>query len=258
MRRSSACFIAVFRQPRAIKEDRRGVDFASLRPVKYAARVVTLLAALITAELGVTRAEAGTIVWHWAGPVTDYTFSLSCPPGSDCGPRLESVVPLGTTVDLFLSFDPLLPPPNPLRPCYRGTASASFQVLGRTYTGTGHVWDEAHGFGSGLCVPGHDVIEVVVPFWGSVGGPALPEGWIPYFPYNPLPGFGWGGDLTAVQPARIGAQFPDFARPLESRPQRFHADLQAVTNVQAVPEPSTWLLLGTGLSAAWWRRRRHQ
>lgn len=205
--------------------------------------------------LGVSRAEAGIITWHWAGEVTGYT--LRCAPGTDCGPRLESVVPLGTPIDVFVSLDPGLPPPNPASPCYRGTASTSLQVLGRTYTGTGHVWDEGHGFGPGLCMPGYNVIEIVVPGWGS-GGPALPDGWVPFSP-NFLPGLWWVGDLTSVQPTSISSQLPSFWLPVQSRTQGFTANLQAVpADMHAVPEPATLTLFGAGLAAAWAARRRQQ
>ena len=60
-----------------------------------------------------------------------------------------------------------------------------------------------------------------------------------------------GAEMTSVQPASISSQLPGFYRPFQAVPQRFTADLYAV------PEPSTWLLLSTGLSAAaYWRRRR--
>ena len=193
------------------------------------------------------------ITWHWSGPVTGY---VGCTPGINCGVTLDTVVPLGTTVDVFVSIDPLLPPPNPARPCYRGTVSASFQVIGQTYPGTGHVWDEAHGFDSGLCVPGFNVVEIVVPFWGS-GGPALPDGWVPFNVFSPLSGLWWGGDLTSVQPASIGSQFPAFAIPGMSHPQKFTANLRAVpADMQPVPEPATLTLFGAGLAAAWAARRR--
>jgi len=198
--------------------------------------------------LGAARAEAAPITWHWAGPVTGYA-GQSCNPGFNC-PTLDRVVPLGTTVDVIVSLDPDLPPPNSRTPCNRGTASASLQLLGRTYTNTGVVWDEGYGFGPGLCVPGYDEIEIVVPSWGS-GGPALPDGWVPFSSFGDFfPGLWWSGDLTHIQPTSIYSQFPFFWIPDRAPRQTFIANLQAVpADLQPVPEPTTWLLLSTGLAA---------
>lgn len=214
-------------------------------------KLIMFVAALAAAELGVARAEASTITWHWAGPVTgQHGDTLG-------GPSINTVVPLGTTVDVFVSFDSAFPTyPNPIIPCLLGTASVSLQVLGRTYTGRGYVWDEAYGFGPGICVPGFDVAEIVVPGWGY-GGPALPDGWVPSGYYGYLPGLWWDGDFTMVQPTSISSQFPSFYRPMESTSQRLIADLRPIPVPVPVPEPATWLLLSTGLSAAAWCRR-HQ
>jgi hypothetical protein len=204
-------------------------------------RMCLLAACLLVAA----RADADPMTWHWAGPVNGY----ACTTGAPCPITLDTTVPLGTTVDVFvtLNLNPVGSPSNPAIPCNRGSASASLQVLGQTYTGSGVVWDEGHGFGSGGCVPGYDVVEVVVPAWG-VEGPALPNGWEP-IGFLFFPGLWWAGDLTSVQPLSISSQFPAFWQPFESAPQRFTANLEAVT----VPEPATWLLLSTGLMMA----RRH-
>jgi hypothetical protein len=201
--------------------------------------------------IGVATAEATPITWHWAGPVTGYR----CMSGGPCDATLDTIVPLGTTVDVFLSLDPDVPTyPNSSLNCLWGYASTSLQVLGRTYTSRGFVWDEAYGFGPGICVPGYDVIEVVVPSWGSSPADlALPGGWVPFSGSSYLPGLWWGGDLTSVQPMSVSSQFPYFYQPRQSIPQRFTANLQAQA---VVPEPSTWLLLSTGLSVAAWMRRR--
>lgn len=193
---------------------------------------------------GVARAEAEIITWHWAGAVTGYIG------GESGGPTLDTVVPLGTAVDVFVSLDPSAPYLNPAI-CLQGTASASLQVLGRTYTNQGFVWVDAAGFGPGICAPGSDGVEIVVPTWGF-GGPALPDGWVSFSP-DFLPGLWWGGDLT-TQPAFINSQLPAFYVPGQSSPQRFTANLQAVQDLQPVPEPSTLLLLGSVLSAAAARR----
>jgi hypothetical protein len=164
-------------------------------------------------------------------------------------------VPLGTQIDVRFSFNPTLAPPNPQLPCLRGTASTSLQVLGRTYTSTGFVWDEGHGFGPGVCVPGYDVIEIVVPSWGS-GGPPLPDGWEPFSPFF-LPGLWWSGDLTDGQPDSINSQLPSFWLPVQSRPQGFLADLRAVpADIQPVPEPATLTMFALGLAAVAARKRR--
>ena len=198
--------------------------------------------------LGTLSAEADPITWHWAGPVTGYL----CAAGGTCPITLDTTVPLGTTVDVFvtMNLNPVGAPSNPVIPCNRGSASASLQVLGRTYTGSGVVWDEGFGFGPGICVPGYDFVEVVVPAWG-VDGPALPNGWLP-IGFLFFPGIWWAGDLTSVQPLSISSQFPAFYQPGESSPQRFTANLEAVP----VPEPASLTLLGSGLLAAAASRRR--
>jgi PEP-CTERM motif len=204
--------------------------------------------------LGVPRAEAGMITWQWAGPVNGY---VGCPPGAECGARFDEVVPLGTNVNVFVSLDPLVPTnPNFSTSCFWGTADTSFEVLGRTYSGLGHVWVDAAGFGPGVCAPSSNRVEVVVPGWGS-GGPALPGGWVPFF--NELPGLWWSGDLTNVQPTSISSQFPLFAIPFEAARQGFTVNLQAVpAELTPVPEPATLTLFGAGLAAAWAARRRRR
>ena len=212
--------------------------------MKATVKLIMLVAALTTA--GVAKTEAALITWHWAGPVTGYI-------GGGIGPTLDTAVPLGTPVDVFVSLDPNATFLNPGM-CLQGTATASLQVLGRTYASSGFVWVDGSGFGSGLCSSG-PLVEVVVPGWG--GPDALPGGWVP-FGGDPsfLPGLWWGGDLTS-QPASMQSQFPLFYIPGQSLPQRFTANLQAVQqDLQSVPEPSTLLLLSTGLAAAAWRRRR--
>ncbi|MBY0495570.1 MAG: PEP-CTERM sorting domain-containing protein [Cyanobacteria bacterium] len=198
-------------------------------------------------------AMAGTI-WHWTGFVTGHT---SVPAGL----TLDSVVPIGTPVDVIVSLAPDAPALNPAI-CLQGMASATMRVLGRSYTNTGYVWEDAMGFGPGTCAPSLDNVEIVVPSWGS-GGPALPDGWIPLGSDGSyLPGMWWGGDLADGQPAFISAQFPLFHRPGESWPQRFRANLQAVSDVEQptpVPEPATMTMVGVGLAlAARTRLRRHR
>jgi len=137
-----------------------------------------------------------------------------------------------------------------------GYASTSLQVLGRTYTSQGYVCDEGHGFGPGVCVPGYDFIEIVVPSWAATSdAPALPNGWVP-FVIGYFPGLWWAGDLTSVQPAFISTQFPEFRIPGQTPPQHFTAALQAVDPLPdaPVPEPSTLILMGTILSGAAARR----
>lgn len=207
---------------------------------------------VFVALLGLPASTAASTLttWHWTGLVSGYTDVR-------VGLHISSSVPPGTRVDVIVSLAPDAPYLNPAN-CLQGMASASLQVLGRTYTNTGYVWEDAMGFGPGICAPSLDNVEVVVPSWGT-GGTALPDGWIPFGSDGSyLPGLWWGGDLANGQPASISAQFPMFYRPGESVPQRFSANLQAVPDLQAtpVPEPATITMVGVGLALAARRRLR--
>ena len=189
-----------------------------------------------------TPAAASPVTWQWSGPVTGYRCR-SVEFGCDVNP-FATVVPLGTTVDVFLTFDPDVYASPGI--CLKGYGSATLQVLGQTYTNQAWLWNDGYGAGGGFCGGGGN--EVVVPSWGS-GGPQLPDGWSPFtFGGNYFPGLYWGIDLSWTMPSSISPAFPYFYNYERYAPLTFVADLQAV------PEPSTWLLLGTGLAAVAARR----
>lgn len=208
------------------------MQIACDRRVTHAVKLLLVVPTLVLAGFGVGTATAAPITWHWTGIVTGHTDARG-------GANLDSVVPVGTPVDVTVSLDPAAAALNPAI-CLQGMASTSLQVLGRTYTNAGYVWEDAMGFGPGVCAPWLDNVEIVVPSWGRLGE-GLPDGWVPFPTNDFLPGLWWGGDLTSVQPSFIGTQLPMFILPGQSVPQRFTATFRAVPDVDLtpVPEPST-------------------
>ena len=103
-------------------------------------------------------AAGSPVTWHWSSPVTGYTCRYV---GCDTS-AFAAVVPLGTKVDVLLTFDPDFSATyNPPENCFWGSGTATLRVLGRSYTDGAALWNDGFGFGGGYCGGGGN--EVLIP-----------------------------------------------------------------------------------------------
>ena len=196
-------------------------------------------------------AGATPITLSFGGPVVG--FDCLGPPCSS--PSISTAVPIGTWVDLFLTLDPAAPE-DPSIPCKYGQATATLVVLGLPYTGVGDVWIGADVFASGPCVPGSNLLQIVLPGWGT-GGPALPGGWLPID--AGLRGLQSSSLNDLMNAGKIDKQFPPVYVFGDGRPmpvptlqeRQFYLALLA-----GVPEPGSIVLVATGLALGFFRVRR--
>ena len=224
-----------------------------------------LVAAAFLSVFTASRAEATPFLWQYTGVVTQYhEYFVSCAMSGACG--IQDAVPLGTPLVLDLYLDPTVPmDPN----CYGyfGTSAASMvlHVGGQSYTTTqAHTWVDAHGFGSSAgCGPFNTGLEVVATQWS--GPPISPDatgslsGFIPTGGASAGIEGGGGPGLPTSPPQSLRLHSPifEFAAPGSDPNQpgpRYYQSFEGALTV--VPEPSTYLLIFTGLAAGYLRSRR--
>jgi hypothetical protein len=200
-------------------------------------------------------AEASPITWFYSGTV-----------GSSFN---SALVPAGSAATVLLTVDPAA---NLVAgsPYYGPNAgqylfSAIINFTGRQYTLRGAYevnWDIAVGYP----LPGSVPIRYL-----SLSGPSLDPGATGYYDYRPAlywcNACYWDWETTDRTSSAFPGPFADvffrlyFIDP-DSTTIRGGLPIGEVTvtasNPQPVPEPSTWLLLGTGLAAVAARRRGRQ
>jgi len=200
---------------------------------------------------------ATPVTWEWEGTVSAYFCAngVSCPTQG----ALSQTVPVGTTVDVFLTIDPSAPTfPVPQLPCEWGhAASLSFGVLGQTYTNSDVLVFINQASNMGNCTPAGSLTEIIALDWGAgPSAPLLPNGWSDAGANGSLvyiPGIEWTGPLTTTPPNRINARFPFFRNSQFSTEAFESFDLTLVQT----PEPSSVVLTISGL-AAFLRTRRYR
>lgn len=218
-------------------------------------RFVIALVSTVSLFAAAERAEGAPVLWQYAGQVLGYTSPG--PPCALCPEPLAEVLPIGSRVELDWYFDPSSPE---FTSCIGQYPDATTQLVLRlagneyTFSGKAYTWVDAFGF-SGSCGPNGVGLEVVAPAMWT--GPALP-GTLPnligVYPGGGISGFSgsWDGPgLPTSPPLHLGMQSPMFS--MEA------GGYQGVTtSLTPVPEPSTLLLLGSGLATLVARRRRRR
>jgi hypothetical protein len=211
------------------------------------ARVLCVVAMLLATPLA---ASAGLIGIEWRGTITEH---------STLGEAYMDVLPLGTELAIAFSIDPTSPnlcgDDDPFSGLY-SLSPATLSIFGETFHS--HAYAEMDAPAGNCLTPISTGVTFRFPAaWAHADSDSLVPGTLAYSVAAAL-GASSMTALDAYYGVRRGA-IPTFPE-VDPFFSHFSGGLYGadgyLTATAPVPEPGTWILVGSGVLAAWRQRRR--
>jgi PEP-CTERM motif-containing protein len=216
-------------------------------------RRAVVLGAVFSLVSAVTASAGTLLMWEFSGDLTRIPPIFGLP----------ELYPLGTPFVLNVTFDPAAPKisGSPTQGLYQALGQSTLRLGDLTFLATGGYISVNCHFEIG-CIPGGPSLFPPVEFWLF--------GWSPQ-PLNPaFPGLttlsdvqvyyvdpnAANGEIPSAPPQTAGLQIAIGGLPPLATLGGTVQSIQALEDPPQVPEPGTFLLLATGLTALVARRRR--
>ena len=207
--------------------------------------LVALTLTLVAAET-----QAGPITWQWTTTVSGSALTLTDDPID---------IPTGTPMVFHVTWDS-----EAENLCPQGSSAGTYPVMaasmlfmGQTYTGASHIesnspYGNCVGGGAPLPIFRFYPLAAPVPNAPTFFDTSFGAYWMALYAPSPATLGGLPGPLTSdPYPSKIDQPWGlEYYRP------DLHFGETSLTDITAVPEPSTMLLVGSGMAVLAWHRRR--